>query len=116
LHRTVCLLWIIELVLDVIIGPPRGLERCGGYSTVPLPCDRRLWEPVADAEWTRRYRQSLGGKGTATLRIGDLRACHQSVSASTVDEQERMAGWCEGLDEFGALVWMAGALERSSNE
>jgi hypothetical protein len=110
----VCLLWIVELVLDVIIGPPRETEMCGGYSGVPMPCDRRLWEPVSDAEWTRRYRQSLGGESPRSPRIRDWRLSRQTLSGSAADEQERLAVLCEGQDEFGALVWMAGMLERST--
>ncbi|KAB5542573.1 hypothetical protein GE09DRAFT_1225496 [Coniochaeta sp. 2T2.1] len=114
-RRTVNLLWIIELDLNVIIGPPRKIERCGGYSSVPLPCDKWLWDPtVSDAEWTKRYRQSLG-KQKPMLCIGDLRFSRQSAAGDGGEVKEGLTEWCEGLEEFGALIWMAGMLERSNS-
>jgi hypothetical protein len=103
---------MIELVLDVIFGStPR--ELCTAYLGVPLPCGRRLWEPVSDAEWTRRYHQYLSS-GMPDLRIQDLKLSAAGASEAVNEESEGLAAWCEDLDDFGTLVWMAGMLERSN--
>jgi hypothetical protein len=72
-----------------------------------------------------RYHQSLGGsnlgKPQKLLVIEDLRVSKQGTGvdiAATVAEptsyssMRELGKWCERLDEFGALVWMAVMLER----
>lgn len=89
---------------------------------MPLPCTRELWEPVSDQEWERRYatEYTLASKemhAVAGLNLGDLiapRGRLGQVGGSGAGEREReLARWCEGVDEFGALLWMATMLERS---
>lgn len=111
--RTICLLYGIQLLLDVELISTRP-NRCGGYWGTPLPSERGLWEPVSSAEWAARYKkfQSRNQRDTL-LCIGDLGKARGGLGAEPSSDPEDarvfslVCKWCENLDEFGMVVWMA---------
>ncbi|KAK3381156.1 hypothetical protein B0H63DRAFT_197295 [Podospora didyma] len=120
-RRTICLLYGIELVFDVMIG--RTTSYCGGYTEVPLPSVRSLWDPVEDSTlWKNRYdadslADSITGQQphSIDLTIGDLMTLvpRHGMSTNSQGDHERglrlvrLEKWCEELDDFGSLMWMA---------
>ncbi|KAH6984246.1 hypothetical protein BKA56DRAFT_481621 [Ilyonectria sp. MPI-CAGE-AT-0026] len=116
-RRTICLLFGIELLLDVIFGP-LARPHCGGYSHVPLPCVGDLWEPVSNVEWSKRFRDANpGGTRKTRLNIEVLKSSRQTLEADPAESWKECAAvpdvahWCERVDELGMLVWMAVMLE-----
>src|SRR4051794_26781307 len=130
ISRTICLLYGIELVFDVMIG--RATSYCGGYTDVPLPSVRSLWEPVIEdsISWRARYQQaaslsenittSSSGSSTAQhtvvdLTIGDLTTLApkqqgmfdigaEGHDAATSLRLTKLEKWCDELDDFGMLI------------
>lgn len=102
--RTTCVLFGIQR----LFSPANGNGSCVGFAGVHLPCSRRLWEPVTDAEWTNRHQDEETRRTfeEKTLSIEHLQ------SPGSVDDHEdlgvaQLATWCEAADELGVLVWMA---------
>ena len=122
-RRVACALYEIKLLLDTAIDPPED-GSCDDYFLVPLPCNRGLWEPVTDGEWETRYQKDVDAKSqhrTQGLNLGDLITLHrgldqgQELSRPEVPETVgELAQWCEKVDEFGMLLWMATMLEKRS--
>ncbi|KAG7054715.1 c6 finger domain-containing protein [Colletotrichum scovillei] len=115
--RTICLLFGIELLVDVDLNAEEPSE-CGGYSLLPLPSGRDLWETVSCDEWRARYRRLRAEScDEKVLSIQDLRKARRALGADSEDRGQedqlvaQVAKWCEGLDEFGMMVWMAVMLE-----
>lgn len=113
--RTVSLLYVIELLLEGIIGPT-GAGCCEGFQAMPLPCARELWEAATNLEWRRSWdAHAARRRSDRPLLVVDL----MGLRASTTEELEAAARgkgidtkvladlmrWCEGLDEFGTFVW-----------
>ncbi|OHE97179.1 hypothetical protein CORC01_07433 [Colletotrichum orchidophilum] len=116
-RRTICLLFGIELLMDVDMNAEDPAD-CGGYRLLPLPSGRDLWETVSSDEWAARFRKLRAESGDEkVLSIQDLRTARRALVGDFSDQsQERqlvsqVAKWCEGLDEFGMMVWMAVMLE-----
>ncbi|KAK1491769.1 hypothetical protein CABS01_12093 [Colletotrichum abscissum] len=116
-RRTICLLFGIELLMDVDLNAEEPAD-CGGYSLLPLPSGRDLWEAVSSDEWRARYRRLRAEScGEKVLSIQDLRKARRALGADSEDRSQedqlvaRVAKWCEGIDEFGMMVWMAVMLE-----
>jgi hypothetical protein len=106
-------LYGIELLVDVDL---KGGEicNCGGYSHVPLPSQRSLWEPVSSAEWAARFKASrVTAHSDKALTMLDLRKARRALGVEPGDEGEegrlvaRVSQWCANLDEFGMMIWMA---------
>ncbi|KXH57373.1 hypothetical protein CSAL01_12047 [Colletotrichum salicis] len=115
--RTICLLFGIELLMDVNLNAEEPAD-CGGYSLLPLPSGRDLWEAVSGDEWSARYRRIRDeSSDEKVLSIQDLRKATRALGVDSGDRSQeehsvsRVAKWCEGLDEFGMMVWMAVMLE-----
>lgn len=114
------MLFGIELLIDVDIHVHRK-GRCGGYAAVPLPSGRDLWEPVLNEEWVERFHEiETPSEKTGLPSIYDLRASRHSLANSLGavrphDKQADMilllSKWCERLDDFGMMVWMAVMLD-----
>lgn len=114
------MLCIIETLLDVIIRAKNPIE-CTGYSHVPLPCVRSLWETPSTSEWAMRYRElNERKKSDRILRVWDIRT-YVRLSVGDLGESIGSEGrlcdlmaWFEGLDQFGTMVWMAATLSTST--
>ena len=124
--RAVCMLFMIELVLDVMIA--RQGTHCQGYGSVSLSSSRDLWEEADNATWWMKRKayptekgEICGGRGF--LRIQDLRDMLQRGAQPDMPEDGLTEGasfrevesWCETADEFGSLLWMAVMMEQSDN-
>lgn len=115
--RTMALLHIVQIVLEVIIGE-RGLntDRCQGFVSTPLPSTRDLWEVEATSEWTRRYRETLRRrKSSQVLNIAKLKLVQNvPIGRAQRDAMDDIHGdvvnWCQSLDQYGMVVWMAADL------
>ncbi|KAJ9136925.1 hypothetical protein NKR23_g9571 [Pleurostoma richardsiae] len=106
IRRTYCLFHIIELLLDVLVGSADA-KKCGGFLTVPLPCVRELWEPVSNTDWGARYQRWTSSSGwEEPLTVGDM-----ARATKTHDRLMDLATWCEEIDEYGTLLWMARGLQ-----
>lgn len=114
-NRTLCLVHIIQIILDVMIGDGNR-EGCEGFGLTPLPCTRELWEIETTSEWTRRYRESL--RRRKSVEVLTIRELKRAQSLPTEFESGRdvrreatdVANWCQRLDQFGMMVWMAASL------
>ncbi|KAH8121912.1 hypothetical protein LI328DRAFT_171229 [Trichoderma asperelloides] len=112
-RRTICVLYGIELLLDVFREDPDHVK-CRGLENVPLPCTRDLWEPVPDSVWIRRYQNSMSLQhGYETMCLGTiqssiflLRGRTTEIGSKQSDSHEAISHWCEEADELGTLVWM----------
>lgn len=119
-HRSYCLLYGIELLsgIPVVHAEGRQTECRYGYTRVPLPSSRDLWSSAPNQEWARQYKRFLGNKSQKrVLRMQDLVSSLQSSPADDgtallLDSRKDISEWCERLDEFGMLVWMATMLEQ----
>lgn len=67
-----------------------------------------------------RYRQLTDRKSDRTLRIKDIRT-HVRFPIAGLGESMGNEGrlhdlmaWCEGVDQFGTMVWMAATLSTST--
>lgn len=86
---------------------------CNGYFNNPLPSTRDLWDIISNAEWTKRYQQWLNrDNGDSLLKIEDLKLWQQHRETDTAGNREqqaihKLAQWCENLDNFGTLIWIA---------
>lgn len=110
--RTICIIFGVQLMLDVDFNVAGG--ECGGYSQLPLPSGRELWETVSNDEWAARYRKLHARyRDDNVLNIQDLRRARRALESDITDQSEegrlvgRVAEWCESLDELGMMVWMA---------
>lgn len=128
--RTFCMMYGIILIFEGSVSLADHPGVACGFGHCPLPCQRNLWEPHAtNSEWIQRYKRFLAStelfplsssssasssSSSSTvhlLKINDLVASvHQSPEAiyqSTSFPANAVAKWCDELDEFGMLVWMA---------
>ncbi|KPM41695.1 hypothetical protein AK830_g4842 [Neonectria ditissima] len=119
-RRTICLMFIIETLLDVIIGERDSVE-CNGFGATPLPCIRDLWETKSTTKWVEDYRNAvLRRRRSKPLTVRDLKLSVTSPNLSSVSSGENDAvrseimSWCESLDPFGTIVWMAATLAKAT--
>ncbi|TFB01577.1 hypothetical protein CCMA1212_006392 [Trichoderma ghanense] len=128
-RRTLCLLYIIEMFLEINLRPISALC-CQSFAATPLPCIRDLWEVPSTYDWSRRYAAFLRGRSVAkilTLRDYMLAQQHLSPGELLLDGGAGLDGgssgsggsglvtkdvmrWCEGMDSFGMLVSLAATL------
>ncbi|KAI0521324.1 hypothetical protein F5B22DRAFT_644049 [Xylaria bambusicola] len=119
IRRTVNLFYVIRVVLIVRDGKP---QRCCTLPATPLPSGRDLWDHEATEIWAlrlQRYKRRMSSNRVLTIQ--DLLAYSkydQSNKRMEIDTQVQkdLATWCESLDEFGTLVWMASSVDRQSTE
>lgn len=112
-RRTICVLYGVELLLDVFNEDPDHMK-CRGLENVPLPCTRDLWEPVPDSVWIRRYQNSMSlQKGYETMCLGTIQSSifllkgrSTEIESKQPDSYEAISHWCDEADELGTLVWM----------
>ncbi|CAH0027958.1 unnamed protein product, partial [Clonostachys rhizophaga] len=116
-RRTICLLYGIELLIDVNLSHTDRAS-CGGYSLVPLPCSRDLWQPLSNEEWGHRFEsQEKTNKMNRLLKLSDLQLSRRAMEPrspferSLVDPSSEVTKWSRTLDEFGVLIWMAALLD-----
>jgi hypothetical protein len=118
--RIACLLFVLEALLDLIVGPRDGPEECPGFSMIPLPCPRYLWDYEHRDAWGYRIRQYMDQRGEdRALTIRNLLQARRPSPPPERHAGEKdgdrlvveMARWCADIDEFGTLVWMAALLD-----
>ncbi|KAK1754281.1 hypothetical protein QBC47DRAFT_40691 [Echria macrotheca] len=126
-RRTLCVLYMVETVFEVIISYQTTLSDCQGCGRIPLPAERALWEPVDHATWISKYseltRRAVVRSSSATLTISTLKRLCRRGSTLTEGASERdldggsrleeLDYWCEMADEFGTLVWMSAMIDRA---
>ncbi|KAI1276029.1 hypothetical protein F5Y07DRAFT_399802 [Xylaria sp. FL0933] len=117
IRRTVNLLYVIRIVLLIQIGTH---QRCSALLATPLPSGRDLWDPDAAESWAvRLHRHKARMMSSRALIIDDL-LCYCGVgmgqsehnNGASTPIQEDLTTWCESLDGFGTLLWMASLLDR----
>jgi hypothetical protein len=107
MNRTMILLWLLEMLLDMNIGVPTS-PSCRTLDEIPLPCTKGLWEATTKTEWETKYRSLLSSRKSSEIpKIGDLRAAQDSESAllekSLVDD---LHFWSSNADSFGGLIML----------
>ncbi|KAM0261038.1 hypothetical protein ACHAQJ_002477 [Trichoderma viride] len=119
-RRTLCLLYIIEMFLEVNFRHDES-RCCQVFASSPLPCVRELWEVPSTYEWKKRYSEFLRGRAVEkVLTLADYKMSEQLPAEELMDGSSIGEGcggvtkdvmrWCEGLDQFGTLVTLAAAL------
>jgi hypothetical protein len=110
-------LFVIEIVLGVVFGRS-DTPSCAGFANIPLPCPRSLWDYESKTAWSYRiqkYTRSRSSEGIPI--ISDLVAASDSgTDLETISLEDEMFGkvveWCQAMDGFGTLVWMAVLLDK----
>ncbi|KAH8169552.1 hypothetical protein LIA77_10096 [Sarocladium implicatum] len=114
LRRTACLLYIVDLVLN-ISGQTATAGQCPEVICVALPCSRDLWTASTPDSWAKIYHhRKLGQTPQQTgLVLGNLLSLRHSDAGVEGDEalEEALCTWAEEGDEFCRLLWMATSLE-----
>ena len=107
-RRSMALMFILDFVLQEGIVWRRGPTRCGGGDPVPLPGPRCLWDYNIRESWAFRLERSrsIDSSLGPQLTLGDLRKAGEG-DESNVD---RLARWCDSVDEFGGVLWMSATL------
>ena len=90
--------------------------------TTPLPSGRDLWDYDATETWALRlhwYKSRM--VSDHVLTIDDLLSYSKYEQSNMKNEasnwlQRDLSTWCESLDEFGTLVWMASLVDQQSTE
>ncbi|CZR61487.1 uncharacterized protein PAC_11383 [Phialocephala subalpina] len=109
-RRTAVILIIIIHLFSIEHGsliPP-----CGGFSALPLPCSKKLWQASDLETWEKEYRKEyMGGGGEGLKRVPtyrdllpDLEDLEGPTSSSRM---EWLSEWFLGMDEVGTLITMA---------
>lgn len=120
LHRIGCLLYLFDLLLQTDAQSPlRG--DCPEFFDMPLPCVRELWQSISDRDWKKRYQEDVNAKkqkGRRGLTLKHLLLLRQSslyiedlTKPGSPDFAEELAEWCERVDDFSMLLWMALTVE-----
>jgi hypothetical protein len=112
-RRTMTLLFLIEMLLDINIGFFDELD-CSGFDKSPLPCSKELWEAMSWADWEVKYRRFLDGRRVSEmLTFGTLRDS-QGLQRSALGREwlDDLGRWSEGLDGFGTMIMMAALASR----
>ncbi|KAK5633030.1 hypothetical protein RRF57_008744 [Xylaria bambusicola] len=106
---------LILLVLIIRDGKP---QRCCTLSDTPLPSGRDLWDHEATETWALRlHKYKCRMLSNRVLTIDDLLTYSRYDPSNKHKEidtrvQKDLVTWCESLDEFGTLVWMASSVDR----
>lgn len=134
-RRTLCLLYIIEMFLEINLRPrPISARCCQSFAATPLPCIRDLWEVPSTYDWSKRYSAFLRGRSVAKiLTLRDYKMTQHLSPEELLDGVAGLNGvagsgtgpgsgagsvtkdvmrWCEGMDSFGTLVTLAATLLR----
>ncbi|KAI1270250.1 hypothetical protein F5Y18DRAFT_8159 [Xylariaceae sp. FL1019] len=123
IRRSSNLFRVIGTVLNVLIGNPNLSPDCGKILSIPLICHGYLWDTDTAESWAERLHryESQRACQERVLVIGDLVGLQAGTTRSNgeVDNhplsdpllQKDLAAWCDNLDEFGTLVWMASLLD-----
>ncbi|OTA04912.1 hypothetical protein A9Z42_0055150 [Trichoderma parareesei] len=130
-RRTLCLLYIIEMFLEINLRPrPISARCCQSFAATPLPCIRDLWEVPSTYDWSKRYSAFLRGRSVAKiLTLRDYKMTQHLSPEELLDGVAGLNGvagsgtgsgsgsvtkdvmrWCEGMDSFGTLVTLAATL------
>ncbi|KAI0533601.1 hypothetical protein GGR58DRAFT_100510 [Xylaria digitata] len=116
-RRTINLFYVIRVVLGVEIG---NTKHCSTLLATPLPSGRELWDSDAAETWAiRLHRYKNRMVSNRVLTIEDMLSYPGNNQLGMNNEidgpvQKDLATWCESLDDFGMLVWMASLLDRQA--
>ncbi|KAI0132468.1 hypothetical protein BJ170DRAFT_249088 [Xylariales sp. AK1849] len=116
MRRAASMLYVLESLLEVMVGRRDG-PNCPGFVRVPLPCPRDLWDYGSNETWTYRLGRYLSSRTSCiVLKIRDIQQTHKpNIGPELMDRDSELVHdvgkWCESLDEFGTLVWMASLLD-----
>jgi hypothetical protein len=100
---------LTEIILEVIIGQPPE-KFCRGFSHVPLPAPRDLWDCESIESWVYRYKRYIDSrKAEIVLTVDNLRASKVGNLEKRISRE--LVRWSEDLDEYGTLVSMAALIE-----
>ena len=107
-RRSMALMFILDFVLQEGIVWRRGATRCGGGDPVPLPGPRCLWNYHNRESWAFRLERSrsMDSSLEPQLTLGDLRMAGEGDESNA----DKLARWCDGVDEFGGVLWMSATL------
>ncbi|KAI8630476.1 hypothetical protein F5Y19DRAFT_427742 [Xylariaceae sp. FL1651] len=117
MRRVLNLFYVVRAVLVVLIGDPNQAG-CGSILATPLPCMRELWDPNTTESWAARLHRYKSRRACdRVLLISDLLHRLNGEESNTKNDadtlvQKDLVNWCESLDDFGILVWMALLLNR----
>ena len=88
---------------------------CSGFGHIPLPGPRILWDYTTSEAWAQRFERYVTNHlPQQVATIGDLLA---TIHSQTYWDAQRglmseVARWCEGIDEFGSLIWIVSSLPK----
>lgn len=94
--------------MEIKIGR-HDIVNCLSFNHLPLPGPRVLWDYNRSEVWSHRFQQFLAkGISEKELTIRDLKMSgHKSgdvnLGQGTFSE---ISTWCDGVDDFGRLLWM----------
>lgn len=75
-----------------------------------MPGPRLLWDYNSSESWAHRLEKlKVQGFSERLLTLEDLEICGKGrATGKEIDKGlvDAMARWCEGVDEFGSLLWM----------
>ncbi|KAI0159661.1 hypothetical protein GGR57DRAFT_433609 [Xylariaceae sp. FL1272] len=119
IRRTINLFYVIGTVLVVLVGNP-DVPGCDSIQSTPLNCVRELWNTDTSESWASRLHTFVKQRASRKiLTLHDLlqiRGDHAKKEDNTdALVQKDLTNWCENLDDFGTLVWMASALNRAAS-
>lgn len=119
-RRTGCLLYLVDLLLHIDGQTPSNGE-CPEFVDVPLPCASKLWQPISDRDWSKRYQKDRDLKklkGRRGLTMGNLFLFRRllthgdnSYKIGKPDLPDELSEWVEKVDGLSMLLWISFTLE-----
>jgi hypothetical protein len=107
-RSTVMILILLVHICAVEFGPNR--QQCGGFSEMPLPCGKKLWQARNQMTWEAAYREteSAGLQQAGVVpKYKDLLPSWAGVENSMDLRIPRLRKWFAEADEFGTMITMA---------
>jgi hypothetical protein len=78
------------------------------FRSIPLCCNKRLWEANSLADWDEEYAYTLGSRKEGHLRcIGDLFDMQHMAADRNLRDANALSDWNAGLDGLGMLLAIA---------
>jgi len=104
-------LYLFDLLMQTTARTP-STGNCDTFWFMPLPCQRDLWAPLTNAEWEQLYQQDRGRGRSTNLTLRHLLLLRQAkVTGGNVGFTAELAEWCEHVDDFSTLLWLALTVE-----
>lgn len=113
-YRIGCTLYLFDLLLQSTARTP-SKGSCDTFWFMPLPCQKTLWEPMSDENWKDLYQQGRDArkaKSWSGLTLRHLLLFKQArATGQPVAFADELADWCENVDGFSTLLWLALTVE-----